>query len=93
MAVSDKAAFMKAVTILADSREQQNAHILKALEGMKVKVESRKLDIGDYSFMLPGRDFSLSCAIERKANPEEIYSNIMERMPGHTNRLEKELLA
>lgn len=93
MAVNDKTAFIKAVTVLADSREKENAHILKAFSDMKVKVEQRKLDIGDYSFALPGRDFSLSCAVERKANPEEIYGNIMERMPGHTNRLEKELLA
>lgn len=84
--------FYKAVIIFTDSREQENAHILAALDGLGVKHEARKLDIGDYSFAIDGRDFSTSCAIERKAGPEEIYSNLTEQAGGtKVNRLEKEL--
>ena len=94
MAISDKTAFLKAVTVVSDSREKENEHILSALDQMGVAHEARKLDMGDYSFYLPGRDFSLSCAVERKNGPEEIYGNIMEKTgPGRVNRLEKELEA
>ncbi len=85
----DKKAFMKAVTVLYDTREQKNAHIIEALNGMGIMVEQRKLDFGDYSFMAEGRDFSLSCIVERKANVDEIYGNIMH----DRERLEKELYA
>lgn len=84
--------FYKAVTILADSREQENKHILDALNALGIKHQSRKLDIGDYSFAIDGRDFATACAIERKSGPEEIYSNLMEQVKGErVNRLEKEL--
>lgn len=86
---NDKKSFMKAVTVLYDTREQKNAHIIDALNDMGVMVEQRKLDFGDYSFMAEGRDFSLSCIIERKANVDEIYGNIMH----DRERFEKELYA
>ena len=52
-------------------------------------TEQRKLDYGDYSFTADGRDFSLSCVVERKANVEELYNNIM----NYGALLEKELYA
>jgi ERCC4-type nuclease len=89
--MSEKSDFLKAVTILIDTRENQCGHILSALDSLGVKYERRKLDIGDISFCLPTKDFSLSCVIERKASPDEIYSNITEK--SKDNRLEKELQA
>lgn len=91
----DKKHFMKTVTILYDTREQKNAHILEALSEMGVMTEQRKLDYGDYSFTADGRDFSLSCVVERKANVDELYTNIMsdlqEKKHGaKIGRLEKE---
>ena len=72
----DKKTFLKTVTILHDTREQKNAHIIEALDKLGVKHEERKLDYGDYSFTADGRDFSMSCVVERKANVDEIYNNV-----------------
>ena len=91
----DKKTFLKTVTVLYDTREQKNQHILAALGELGVPFEERKLDYGDYSFTAGGRDgsrlldFSLSCVIERKANVDELYNNIM----SDRGRLEKELYA
>ena len=85
----DKKSFLQGVTVLYDTREQKNQHILTALAGMGIMTEQRKLDFGDYSFMADGRDFSMSCVVERKANVDEIYNNIMQ----DRERLEKELYA
>ena len=85
----DKKTFLKTVTILYDTREQKNQHILAALGELGVPFEERKLDYGDYSFTADGRDFSLSCVVERKANVDELYNNIM----SDRGRLEKELYA
>ena len=85
----DKKAFLKTVTILYDTREQKNQHILTALSEMGVQAEERKLDYGDYSFTADSRDFSLSCVVERKANVDELYNNII----SDRGRLENELYA
>lgn len=86
---NDKNAFLKAVTVLYDTREQKNEHILSALAQMGIAAQERKLDYGDYSFTAQGRDFSLSCVVERKANVDEIYGNITQ----DRGRLEKEFYA
>ena len=82
----DKKTFLKDVVVLYDTREQKNEHILKALEEMGIPTQQRKLDYGDYSFTAGGRDFSLSCVVERKANVDEIYGNITH----DRSRIEKE---
>lgn len=90
--MKNKQEFCKGVTIIVDTREKENRHIIDSLAGLGIRHEARKLDIGDYSFCIDGRDFSTSCAIERKAGPEEIYSNLMDAHGGKgMNRLEKEL--
>lgn len=86
--------FVKSLTVLCDTRERENTHIISALDAMGVQHEARKLDVGDYSFCVSGKDFSTSFAIERKSGADEIYTNIMERTAkGEMNRLEKELCA
>lgn len=93
----DKKTFMRAVTVIVDTREQKNAHIIEELNKMGVMVERRKLDYCDYSFTAGGRDFSMSCVIERKANVEELYTNISqgwkEKRKTGESRIEKELEA
>ena len=86
----DKKTFLKNVTIVCDTREQENKHILSEFERMNVKyITDKSLPFGDYSFIVQDRDFSLSCVIERKANIDEFYGNIT----GDRDRIEKEFAA
>lgn len=89
MSTTDKQKFYKGVCVIIDTREQENKHILQALEGSNISYEIRKLDIGDYSFTFGGRDFSLSCAAERKASVDELYGNFIH----DRGRIEKEMYA
>lgn len=82
----EKKEFMKRVTVLVDSREQKNEHITFVLKQLGVMLEVRKLDYGDYSFAVEGRDFSHSCVIERKAKIDELYGNFTH----DRERIEKE---
>ena len=74
--ISEKKDFMKKVNIIIDTREQKNLHIVSAFDEMGIMHESRKLDYGDYSFQVEGKDFRGICVIERKANVNEVYSNV-----------------
>ncbi|WP_410495054.1 ERCC4 domain-containing protein [Cellulosilyticum sp. ST5] len=85
----DKKEFIKKVTILIDTREKENKHIIDRLNDLNVKYEVRKLDFADYSFLIDDRDFSQSCVIERKANVDELYGNVMH----DRTRIEKEFFA
>lgn len=86
-AKDEKKEFMKQVTILVDTREQVNRHITEVLDNLGIMWESQKLDLGDYSFRIGGRDFSRACVIERKADVDELYGNIT----SDRERIEKEL--
>ena len=81
--------FLKKVTILIDTREQKNKHITDELDKLGIMYEDHKNDYGDYTFSCEGRDFSLSCVIERKADVDELYGNVMK----DRDRLEKEFYA
>ena len=61
----EKKDFLKKVTILIDTREQKNKHITDTLSQLGIMFESRKLDFGDYSFIIEGRDFSRSLYITK----------------------------
>lgn len=74
--MTDKKKFCKGLTVLVDSREQKNSHILTVLDGAKIPYEVRALKFGDYSFRYGDINFSLSCIIERKANLNELWGNI-----------------
>ena len=82
--------FYRQVTIIYDTREQKNEHIINILAQRGIMTERRKLDFGDYSFKADGRDFSMSCVIERKASVDELYGNFMQ--DGGV-RIQKELYA
>lgn len=76
---------LSSIQILIDTREQQNGHITGYLDQKGVTWKSKKLDFGDYSFLLPAiphlgitRDlyFTRKIAIERKANLDELAGNL-----------------
>ena len=73
---AEKKRFCRSLTIITDTREQQNSHILKTLDEMGIRHEERKLHFGDYSFICENNDFTLSCIIERKANINELWGNV-----------------
>jgi len=52
-------------------------HIQRDLKKIGVSHEFKKLDFGDYSFTLDGKDYSQEIVIERKKNFDEIISNII----------------
>ena len=71
------------MVIIYDTREQQNSHILKYLEQRQIPTKKQKLDVGDYSCMIPAnpelgiyRDVYLNSVVERKANIDEICGNL-----------------
>lgn len=95
---TEKKKLLNSMTIIVDTREQKNTHIVSWLERKKKPYIVKKLNHGDYSFFIPANeDFniprdlyfdSLVC-IERKAHLEELAGNfgsVTER-----SRIEKEL--
>ena len=87
--MSDKEKFCKEVTIICDTREQENKHILSYLDMHSIKHENRKLDFGDYSFRISDKDFSMQCVVERKSGVNELWGNISRER----ERFEKEINA
>lgn len=75
---------LKSIIIIIDSREQQSDHITQWLDSKKIRYIVKKIDSGDYSFMIPanlelgiGRDlyFTDKISIERKGSLEEVSGN------------------
>ena len=80
---------IKGMTILVDTREKENAHILDYFAQKKVCYTERALESGDYSVMLPANEtlgFTLpqtlnkpiygGLFIERKNSLEELAGNL-----------------
>lgn len=89
---------IKSMVILVDTREHdgKNDHILSYFDKSGISWKKKKLDYGDYSFMIPANedlsiprdlDFSSKIIAERKANLEELSGNLT----NDRDRLEKEL--
>ena len=71
------------MTIVVDTREQVNGHILDYFRKKDIPIKFKKLDYGDYSAMIPKneelgilRDIYLESAVERKAHVDEICGNL-----------------
>lgn len=75
------------MVVLYDTREHdgKNDHILKVFDKMKLAYKKKKLDYGDYSFLIPANeelgilrdlDFSHLIVVERKASLDEFAGNI-----------------
>ncbi len=74
---------LKTMTIVVDTREQVNGHILDYLHQKEIPIKIQKLNFGDYSAMVPKsealgipRDIYITSAIERKAHIDEITGNL-----------------
>lgn len=74
---------LKTLVIIYDTREQQNAHILSYFDKRGITYKKQKLDVGDYSCMIPKnpnigimRDIYLQSVVERKASLDEICTNL-----------------
>ena len=80
---AEREAILKSITIICDTREQENGHIIKWFEAKKIPYIKRKLDFGDYSFFIPKGvisdqkfTFVNNIAIERKNSLDELAGNI-----------------
>lgn len=86
---------ISSITILVDTRERCNEHILEYFDRKDIKYKKKKLDYGDYSFMIPANEslsiprdlyFSNKIVLERKGSLEELSGNLTKER----ERLEKE---
>ena len=85
------------LTVLVDTRENANSHILEFFNKKKIKYKEKKLDFGDYSFMLPAMSelgiikplfFDNEIVVERKGSLNELSGNLTK----DRERFEKELI-
>lgn len=76
---------LNSLTVIIDTREQENSHVTDYLKDKKKPFKSMKMDFGDYGFMIPAnpqlqimRDIYLTdnIVIERKAHLNEISGNL-----------------
>ena len=61
-------------TIIVDTREQ-DLHILRKLDALKIPYVRRKLNFGDYSFEVDSKSYEHEIVIERKGSLDEIIGN------------------
>lgn len=89
-------ALLDSMTILVDTREVKNQHILDYFDKAKVKYEIRKLDYGDYSVKIAKNEelgiprdlyFDKEVIIERKGSLDELSGNLTKER----DRIKKEL--
>lgn len=73
----ERKVFEKKITVICDTREQCNQHIIQFLHANGIATESRKLDFGDYSFEIGGKSFERSCVVERKGSVDELFGNFV----------------
>lgn len=71
------------LTIVVDTRENVNDHILRYLHEKKIPHVNKKLETADYSAMIPKnpelgimRDIYLDACLERKNSVDEITGNL-----------------
>lgn len=67
---------LNGITVISDTREQRNEHILRFLKEKNIPCASRKLDAGDYSAQLGEYSLEKDVVIERKRNLDEICGNL-----------------
>lgn len=88
---------LKTITVIADTREQENSHVLDYFNKKSIPYTTKKLDYGDYSFLLPANEqlgiqrdiyFTNQIAVERKNSLEELSTNLTKER----TRFESELL-
>lgn len=65
---------MKA-TVLVDSREKRNLHLLKRLTELNIPFRTVTLKYGDYSFEWNGKSYQNEVVVERKNSITELCGN------------------
>lgn len=65
------------ITILIDTKEKEFKHISNYLDLNGIKYIRQNLNVGDYSFIFKGKDYSNEIIIERKANLDELVNNFV----------------
>ena len=104
---TQKKQIIKSLTILHDTREQRNQHILEYFDKKGIPHKKRALQQGDYSFMIPKNEklsiprdlmFDKEIIIERKGSLDEVAGNLTNKtnkqtgeILDHRDRFEKEL--
>lgn len=82
---TEQEVLLKSMTILVDTREQKNDHIIHYFDERKIPWKKCKLDFGDYAPMLPKNEelnidrdlyFDKEIMVERKNSLDEIASNV-----------------
>lgn len=66
---------LKTLTVIADTREQENSHITGYFTSHKIPFLPRKLDAGDYSATIGNTTFENDVVIEKKNSIDEIAGN------------------
>ena len=79
---------LKTLTVVVDSREQVNQHVTGYFDSKKIPYITRKLDTADYSAMVGDMTLEHDTACERKANLDELCSNLT----ADRDRFEREFL-
>lgn len=78
---------MSNLTLLIDTREQANEHVIEFLEKKKIPYRVEKIDMGDYGCCLPAGSiegqvkdiyFTNDIVIERKNGIDEVAGNLKE---------------
>lgn len=87
---------LSSVSILVDTREKKNDHIIDYFDKCNIKWKSKALEQGDYTFFVPQNDeltiprdiyFNDEIIIERKGSLDELAGNLTT----NRDRFEKEL--
>jgi ERCC4-type nuclease len=63
------------MTLLYDSREKKNSHILKFFEKNNISIKKEILGFGDYSFLIDDENYKNKIVIERKHSLDEFAIN------------------
>lgn len=87
---------LKEMTVIVDTRENENYHITEYFDKNGIKYIERKLDFGDYSFIAPAIPeagitepftFENRIAVERKASLVELSGNLSQQRQRFENEL------
>lgn len=82
---AEKKELLSSMVYIVDTREQQNSHILEVWDSAGTKYIHKKMDTGDYSFMVPKNEklgifrdlwFDKEVMVERKGSLEELSGNL-----------------
>jgi ERCC4-type nuclease len=98
--VTDKriSEILKGITIIVDTRENENLHITDYFKAKGLNFIERKLEYGDYSFLSPSipelgfdEPFSMEqrFAIERKHSMDELSGNLAQSRERFERELER----